>query len=408
MIRPPSQYVGAFWLPAFPSEQLHGSLVVSDDGNLTLSGAGLLPHLVDRGFVVLLGEDESGRRLSLHDCQFLKTPDPNSTSVGPFVAGVGRAFVGAHFATINDVRFKSLVLELPGFLRWFAPNLVLDPDESTGDSVTVSLRGDRPTALKLESGDAYVSLLTRGPFVASYRWGDDQEITVRYQGCLSIEFAEERPEASFWEIAFRLQSFFAFWWGGVVDFADHGGRGEAGRRRIGSEHEVEDSIRIIDRRARPLEQADTGKYVIGWFASFAEVQGQFALIWQRWQALAVDHKEVLQLYLAVVFGEGRQYDIFQFLALAQALEIFHRSKLGGRYLGRSEFKTVLASLKSVLEGHEDAEFLKAASSKLSFLNDLSLRTRIRALLDKHWSILAARVGGETFVSELVDTSGSLT
>jgi hypothetical protein len=92
--------------------------------------------------------------------------------------------------------------------------------------------------------------------------------------------------------------------------------------------------------------------------------------------------DVVYNLLFSVMDEPSVYAEFRFLALAQALELFHRRMLPGMYLEENEFADVHATLTEAIPGSVPSNVRKAFEGKLTFINEFSLRKRLKQLLNQ--------------------------
>ena len=132
-------------------------------------------------------------------------------------------------------------------------------------------------------------------------------------------------------------------------------------------------------------------------ASFPELQDRAAEVIHRWFTLQSRLQDALNLYFAVQFNTSL-YDNQEFLFLAQALEVYHRSSdsFNGYVQPKAEFK---ARKKRILDAvpHE-SEWLKA---KLSHANEKSLAQRLEDLLQQHAALVTRFIKSPNEWSETV-------
>lgn len=405
-----SEFMGVWWLPDSPEDRVQGTLQLLEGNTGRLRAVGRLPSLNGESAPVVLGETTSGERITLLDARFSRQPMSWSDRIGIFEAVPRRVLVGAHFQDREKVEFRSLLFEMPGFLRWFAPKLSLDPEEEEGrNRVIVSLQGECPSKVQLSCRGATGSFLVRGPFAAKWSLLGNDEVVIKQTAGVQIEFAEERPEAEFWERVGDFQVFFAFWLGGPVYLQEVWAQGVAGKRFLPGGGLHDSWIRVIDQTARTPETVETGRYLFGALLSYADLGERFPALWDGWGRVSERYKSVLDLYTATLYGEGRQYAINQFLALAQALEIFHRIKYGGTYIEPSLFKReVLPGLLAELAKCTENKFAEIAARKVLSLNALDLRSRIEELVDRHKAVVWFRIGREGFAADVTNTRNYLT
>lgn len=87
---------------------------------------------------------------------------------------------------------------------------------------------------------------------------------------------------------------------------------------------------------------------------------------------------VHDLFFSVI-AKPDMYVQSQFLHLMQAIETYHRRTYEGKYLNSEDFAKALESLKSAIPEWISPEFQQVLRGKMSFMNELSLRSRLKIL-----------------------------
>jgi hypothetical protein len=125
-----------------------------------------------------------------------------------------------------------------------------------------------------------------------------------------------------------------------------------------------------------------------------------------WLQRANDLRPVYDLYFGTIFQEGA-YLHQRFLSLAQALESYHRRAYGGTHLAADKFSSVLSDLLAVvnLEAHAiNRDVRNAFSNKLKYLNEVSLRKRLKDLFRDRHELASLLIRNEgRFIDRVVNT-----
>jgi len=331
--------------------------------------------------------------------------EPAETEFFTYLIVAQLAYIGAHLTDRTSGRYREMHLSVPGFLQWYAPQLDLSAQQDEASAkVTIHLQNDaekrEPTILR--SGDARIEFRAGGPLVAT--WQGSEEVTVRQEALIVISFDDERPESDFWKAATLVVNFLTFLWDQRIVVDTIWLTGPQGLRRTVSGEHLESQIEVL--YAQPdFEQCrhDSSRMTAPRFDSFAN----FVAVWDRWLTTADRFEPVISVYLAVLHGSGSQYATSQFLSISQAIETFHRIKFEGRYMPSGQFKeTVLPALVAAIPSGTSPEFVEAIKTKLTYLNEVSLRSRVRHLLESKRDT-ALRLGGEGFVKDFVNTRNYL-
>jgi hypothetical protein len=100
-------------------------------------------------------------------------------------------------------------------------------------------------------------------------------------------------------------------------------------------------------------------------------------------------RSILGLYLSALYAD--RFIGAKVLSLAQACEVFHRRFRGGLYFDEAVYANdVLPALKAALPTALPPDTRNALTGKLTFMNELSLRTRVKRLAAENnaaWKVL---------------------
>jgi len=144
----------------------------------------------------------------------------------------------------------------------------------------------------------------------------------------------------------------------------------------------------------------------GWLFTARKLPGGFADGLRKWFEIHGRHSTVLELFLGVgyapfIFSQQR------FLALAQAIEVYHREAVGGAPLPRAEHRRRVGEISSAVT---DSELAGWAESILREANRLPLAERVAGVIGRLGDLGREIVGDdeETFVRRVVQTRNHLT
>jgi ApeA N-terminal domain 1 len=130
---------------------------------------------------------------------------------------------------------------------------------------------------------------------------------------------------------------------------------------------------------------------------------------QHWYRRSAELGSVFNLYFATLFGVD-MYSEHRFLTLAQAVESYHRLTSEGLILAKPAYKQLRRRLcQSIdLAGVPEGP-AKLMKDKLAYLNEISLRERIRSLLTSRSGEITGLIPDiEGFATAVADTRNYLT
>ena len=100
----------------------------------------------------------------------------------------------------------------------------------------------------------------------------------------------------------------------------------------------------------------------------------------------------------------------QLLVLANAVEAYHRAFIGGKYQLDSDYQVGLQKLlEEALPADLDSDFRTSLKNKLRYLNEYSLRKRVKDICEKFEPLLSGLLGSpKRFAEEIANLRNRLT
>jgi len=388
---------GYWWLPHQPEARVAGEAVVGPSGRVTLNLFDSLIVTLPVAPFTMLGETRgfgTQRLITLLNCT------PNLAAIADRVASysVSSPFVliGMHFDNVETLRFRRVMTGLPVLSDWVRRSGRRSTVGQRRRGWAVHQRHLPPIPL----GDvAGLSVSLRHVGEAS---STANEFTLRDFWQLDIRSTRLEP---YYNYCFVLQAVSMIlslasmtpvapqWM-----FARHTLRNPRFRGResrlldreieILLEHEEHDEDRT---RSAPhdlvFHLADIEPDPPSFIRGVIEGQGRIA--------------PSLQLLLGTVARPSRIGEQ-DFLSLAQALEAFHRRVQGGTYVPPSEYMAkVLPPLREAVPENIDPDFRAHLIQSLAFLNEYSLRKRLRELHHLFVDHLTPLLGSAKFFADRV-------
>ena len=134
-----------------------------------------------------------------------------------------------------------------------------------------------------------------------------------------------------------------------------------------------------------------------------DIKGRFNQIIDKWMVAYDNFAPSLNLYFSTKIGAQKYID-GKFLALAQALETYHRRTSTETYIAKNEFQELLQQIKSNCpEQHK-----KWLASRIDYGNEISLRNRLNRIIESFKSHIGPDETIEKTIKLIVDTRNYLT
>lgn len=400
---PETREAGIWWLPDAEDRQVAGTLIVSDSDIPRLELIGMFRGLEHFGKdfspPVILGL-ASGKLVTLYRC--LST---GGTFQAPGFASERYAahFVlrGAHLPRPEDITFSSMSVEYDGLFEWVGITGIQSEQhtDAEGRFTGLDVRFAFPDTPTFSIDGATLSVNLRAGLDGSHR---SPAIAVKQYVSFSVKSVVPLQLEEFLERYLHdLSNFVTLGVGAPVrTTAIAGVLPPASTDPREHESRVEILFRGRDHHVTDVKRRWDMLFTLPDLGPFAEQA------FRRWFQRASELRAIYDLYFGTLFQE-RAYLHQRFLMLAQALESYHRCTVSGTLAPSDLFAPLLASLRSVVEESRPIigrDATEAFLGKLTYLNEVSLRRRLRELYATHKPIASQMIrNGPRFVTRVLDT-----
>ena len=403
-------FTGLWWLPDNPSHLVPGTLTFQGDDNPRLALIGSFRDLtaVNEAFQppLIHGTTATGKKITLYRCSEIETKfSSGGLLTSEFAARM--AFIGHHFRTPEETVFCRVAVSYDRLSDWACLSGFPYSEEHEADTGIVKKFGVEYSYPERHEINANGLVLRFAPtFRADVNLIDHYDL--RQEMHIEVEPSNPTPFDKFLtDILYHLQNFISL---GV-------GRPVYPRNITGtlSPHAEEpaqpgDSATVVQvlypvRRSTPDKPMHPSEMLF----SFASIRDQYQECLQHWFAKAPTLNPVYDLYFSTLYG-SEVYLESKFLSLAQALETYHRRTFGGYYLPDEQYAALKTSLLEVLESFDmPIHTRRAYVGKLEYINELSLRRRVREVLESCGASVTVLIADKQgFTAKLVDTRNYLT
>ena len=391
---------GLWWLPDKPEKQLVGEITYGPT-----SGAQL--NLLDYFFKEARGDQftvwgmtVSGRPVSLFNCHAknltMHLPGARVAEISSYLG-----IVEGHFKAPDQMKFAKVTAELSHLQEWaWTSGINVAPRESgKGWQVTQEMLPD----ISLGSqGDFQLALEFTGRLSPEY--GDCK---LSEKCVLKVETKTLIDYLSFEEIIRRFQHFVALAVSRPVYALSINTRIDKPKRifqgrSIYEEFGIIRKVSLSDDVKKTLIPQDM-QFCLG---DLKPEPSEFVKrFFDKHQLL----EPVCDLYFSTLYNR-EMYVQQRFLALAHAIEAYHRAFVGGKYQSDDEYRKGLQKiLWDAIPKNLGADFRASLKNKLKYLHEFSLRKRVQDICAKFASVLKPFLGEATeFAGAVADQRNLLT
>ena len=122
--------------------------------------------------------------------------------------------------------------------------------------------------------------------------------------------------------------------------------------------------------------------------SYTDIKDCFDDFLRRWFETSRLFESVHNLYFGTIHS-SKMYMEHKFLSLCQAIEAYHRRVSPGIYQSRDNFmKEIYPALIDAIPDGTDKNYKESIKARLKYLNEFSLRKRLREIIEAHEEVLS--------------------
>ena len=355
---------GHFWLPASPKRPVYGTLTFARRTGALLKLADSLS--ADRNEIehpIIVGQTAGGSFVTLLHGIRTEAPMIRLTPTNPCSYHATFLINGAAFGQIDDLRFSLWQIRLPELTSWVARH------GFEIESSEVSSGGERPAVrIDYRTPQKHVLLSNTNPelslvYFPLLKTGQTQA-EIKQDVCVEVRHSSGDTLEDFMRTTTRFEHFLTLATGSLV----RTGRIKALAKTI----EPAVSVDILYQPVRKATGSELARDEM--LFSLKDIEGLEETCLRNWFAKAEWLDPVCALYFGTLYNPSKYLD-FNFLALVQALEAYHRRASVETDKAPAEHEARLAAIMEVAP----AEHRDWLTEKLQFSNELSLRRRLKGL-----------------------------
>jgi hypothetical protein len=391
---------GYFWLPATAEARLPGTLKISESGEAELEIIGVFGGTTgmfknDTNIGRINGVVDGEGPVTLDGC-FYRNRHFSSYGISRSAIHIDRVFIGVHYDDREEIKFSSFKFSLEGFDEWLSVSGIKTKYGRKFRSASIKFSSPKEIRIKLTCD---VDLLF------TFEWtipvgGDIAEAKITQKSLVKLKSRKLLALDDFILLAFRLNNFFCFAMDETVTFTSIIGTSYKLKRKIQNK-QFEIPIKIFY-PSLPFSKTlpDVGLHEM--LFRYGQVADNLEKILDKWMQAYERIEPALNLYFASKSG-AHKYLEGRFLSLAQGIETFHRRTSKETTMPENEFKSVVATLLGVCP-QTRKEWLE---SLLGYANEVSLRKRLKRMMDPFKPYYGAARERESLIGNIVNTRNYL-
>lgn len=406
----PIEKAGFFWLPNQPQQQFPGFLLISQSGEVSLrliyQHSAVDPQLLLSGTPLgkepkrLLGIVDKDA-VTLETCFAIEDPFyflrimEHHVSVAHY--RIGTAFVGAQFAHKEPIAFSRIDFSFERLSEWFAISGLRTEIESDSGMADWSLHYAQPSdiSIALPDGIALTYVFSPSFSLPDYKVS---EISSKISQRVKISLISERqlPFPYFYHIIRKMQTFQCLAMNRIVSVEWIKGYSNEKRDRL--DREIPTDIFYQSHL-----QGERAESYVPMVLCYNDISARLERTILDWFAGYDDIEPAFSLYLSSMVGSYK-YLSGVFLSLTQGLETLHRKYYKATQTEVDNFE----ELRTIILEAVPPNRKNFVESKLRYANELSLRKRVKQLIDPFRDLYGTSRERESLVQDVVDVRNYLT
>lgn len=401
---------GMWWLPGRESETVSGSLVYNPRESIYLSLNGSFKDIEQVNNInnhnIILGVTSKGKHITLYKCYETKS----SFSMPGYpttIYQIQYIFEGEHFETPESLSFERYLISFSNLENWtgvtgFQKHIVKD------NNYAMVLTYNHPEERYItEIDDVKIEfdyvLNSKVNIISSYELTQTTYIKLtKKDGKISFEHFMSN-------YLYNLQNFLTLTTG-VTTFPLII---QCGNREsditYGSEDEKikENNLNIfysIQDYPENIKYVQTHNMPL----PYNSIKPDLETMLQNWFLKADTLQPIYQLYFGTLYN-STMYLQHRFLSIAQAIESYHRRIHGGLYLEEEKYQSLKRKLEDVMKEELEGELRNIFIQKLSYMNEISLRSRLKELIEINKEFIDPVFKSDKhFINDVLNTRNYLT
>ncbi|MGK6353149.1 HEPN domain-containing protein [Parapedobacter sp. DT-150] len=364
-------YEGVWSSPSSESKEVSGTLTFDIDKSIIelslASTFGQTRSLEDNYQELIIGYNDKGKAITLHQCRMISYRE-TETGIKTCRYRANVIFVGAHFSSIEDLKFDTINGDFSNFYEWLGVSGIID-EEIDFDKIRFEYR--RPEEITFTLSDHMTGKFSFGfrcPF-------PDQTVSLTQTVSFEIHSKKEAPFKDLVGAMFHFKDFLSLAQFESVKVTSL----DVSSSKIYEEHAGERYSKIIEvylfgNWAKSPKNKSWHQMIF----SYKDISLNFNRIIKKWYEIK-DRLSPSIDFLVDSVASDRILSENSFLNVVQAVETFHRRFRKNQVLPTEEYK---AMKNSIIED-VSKEFKEWLSSKLHFANEPTLHDRLKSLLSEY-------------------------
>lgn len=393
---------GYFWLPQNEEIKIPGTLSILDGGKIELEVVGLFDDSIeiinwDNSLGRIIGDVEKDGFVTLDECYY-RTMNYSFGGISKSFVHVNKVISGVAYDKDETVTFNTVSFVVEGINEWVAITGINVARSSDYRTATISYTPQEEIVYDLQS--EFKLHIHFGYTLPSFPSRAEARITQQTYFTLSSKNAKDFSD--FKEVIEQITYLLGFAVDSTVTISDVSAKSKEIVREISKGKTTPVSMRLYYPSvpfSKSTPKIETNRMLF----RFSDICEDAERVFNKWLNTYSVIRPSLGLYFSAVSGDHKYLD-GKFLALAQALETYHRRTSNDTLWDESEFRSMVASLLRICPKQNR----KWLGGRLYHGNEINLGQRIKRIIEPYKSYLGNSKQRNMFIRGVVNTRNYLT
>ncbi len=408
------EHSGVWWLPENPNFQISGILKYNPKEGACLELIGTFKGIDDLSGIInkelsaptiILGVTVSGKSITLYKC-FEKSFSLSFPGLPKSVFYVNVIFIGCHFKKEEEILLDDISISYSNLEEWIGISGFKQDTEidQNGHIKKIAYTYEPPKAIvaKLENYDININ----------FNFGSHSDLTYSFDLKQTIFINIKPPKPLGFRVYLdgimeNIRDFLSLAIGKAIYPRTIIGKSKDSVTKLANGEIVLNDIQIFTRAGIFVDySAKVHQHEM--LFTFRDIADYFTIYLKNWIDKSSLLCPVYELYFGTFYNPS-MYRNHEFLSLAQALESYHRRTSGGKYVSDEDFRSQYDAFLNAIENSLDPDFKESLRNKMKYLNDFSLRKRLKIILGQcgDWITLFIK-SPDLFIEDVCNTRNYLT
>ncbi len=331
---------GYFWLPDNIENKVPGTLIISDGGDIELEIIGLFDNSIhalngNDDLIRIVGHIEKDGLVTLENC-FYKKKNISFGGISKSIVYVNRVLSGVAYEKGEEVKFNTFSFAIEGLDEWVGITGINVSYEDNFRTAIIKYTPQNEIVYKLDddvSLHIYFGYTLPGMPATT-------EAKITHKTYLKLSSETEKELSEFIGYAYKITNLLCFAVDATVSINSVSATSKSITQEIGEGKFHPVSIKIYYPSLPFSDKAPSVSFHTMLF-TFGQIKADAERIINNWIGAYETIEPSLNLYFSVKTG-NHKYLEGKFLALAQALETYHRRTSNEKLMDESIFRSLVA------------------------------------------------------------------